>query len=254
MSTTTAHLAALGRAELILLGRHRTNLFTVLFVPAMLTVAMKPTFAMYDLPEAGLTLGPLMISAAVGIVLVMALYTTLTGVYATRREELLLKRLRTGEATDAEILAGSAIPMALVALVQCLILAVGIAAVAGMGAPAAPHLAILGILLGIVLMSVMAAATSALAKTAESAQVVVWPGMLVFLLGSGMLIPLEILPDGLRAVCQRLPLTPVIDLVRSGWTGEASWGETALHVLTALVWTGLALLAVRRWFRWEPRT
>jgi ABC-2 type transport system permease protein len=70
---------------------------------------------------------------------------------------------------------------------------------------------------------------------------------------SGMFVPLEILPDRVASACELLPLTPVITLVRGGWTGGLSASEALGAVLVALVWTVGGVFAVRRWFRWEPR-
>ena len=47
---------------------------------------------------------------AIGLALILAVYINLVGVYVIRREELVLKRLRTGELPDPEILAGTALP------------------------------------------------------------------------------------------------------------------------------------------------
>ncbi|MET9760089.1 ABC transporter permease [Streptomyces sp. NPDC006372] len=254
MNTALTHLTALGRAELTLLARNKTNLFTVLFVPVLLTVALKPMMTMTGQADAGKEAGAVLISMSLGIVLVMAVYNTLTPVYATRRDELLLKRLRTGEVSDAVILLGAAVPMALTGLLQCLLLALGISFVADVPPPQDPHLAVLGVLLGIVVMTVMAAATSAMARTAESAQVAIIPGMIIFLMGSGMLFPLEALPHPVQAVCTWLPLTPAIELIQTGWNGESTRGEAVLNLMIASTWSALSVLAVKRWFRWEPRS
>ncbi|MDL5206010.1 ABC transporter permease [Streptomyces sp. ALI-76-A] len=254
MNAALTHLTALGRAELTLLARNKTNLFTVLFVPVLLTVALKPMMTATGQADAGREAGATLISMSLGIVLVMAVYNTLTPVYATRRDELLLKRLRTGEVSDVVILLGAAVPMALTGLAQCLLLALGISFVADVPAPRAPHLAVLGVLLGIVVMTAMAAATSAMAKTSESAQVAIIPGMIVFLMGSGMLFPLEVMPEAVQAVCTWLPLTPVIELIQTGWNGESTAGEAGVNLLIASIWSALSVLAVKRWFRWEPRS
>ncbi|MER5973356.1 ABC transporter permease [Streptomyces sp. NPDC002055] len=253
MSSSTAHLAALGRAELTLLFRNRTNLFTVVFMPGMLTLAFQPTLKTFGQSAAADAMGPSLMAMSFGIVLVMALYSALPGVYAARREELFLKRMRTGEVSDLVILAGSALPMVLMALAQCVALAVGISVVADVPAPEAPHLAVLGVLLGVVMMAALAALTSTLARTAESAQVVVLPGMIVLLAGSGLFLPLDALPGALEEICRFLPLTPVADLIRAGWSGEATGAGIARQALTALTWTGAGVLALRRYFRWEPR-
>ena len=122
-----------------------------------------------------------------------------------------------------------------------------------MSAPSAPHLAVLGLLLGLAICAGLAAATAGLTRTAESAQVTPMPLLIISMIGSGMFVPLEFLPDRLASVCELLPLTPVVTLVRAGWTGDLSAAETLGALATAVAWTLLAVFAVRRWFRWEPR-
>jgi ABC-2 type transport system permease protein len=61
------------------------------------------------------------------------------------------------------------------------------------------------------------------------------------------------MPDKLATVCDLLPLSPAIRLVRGGWTGQLSTGEALGALATALAWIFLAVFAVRRRFRWEPR-
>lgn len=181
------------------------------------------------------------------------MYSTLVGVYVVRREELVLKRLRTGELRDAEILSGAALPAVLTGLLQCLLLIVGCAALLDLSAPSAPHLAVLGLLLGLVMSAALAAATASWTRTGESAQVTPMPLMFASMLGSGMFVPLELFPDRLASVCELLPLTPVVTLVRGGWTGDLSAGDALGALAVALAWTAVAVFAVRRRFRWEPR-
>ncbi|BFO22816.1 hypothetical protein SHKM778_92040 [Streptomyces sp. KM77-8] len=136
------------------------------------------------------------------------MYSALVGVYVVRREELVLKRLRTGELRDAEILAGSALPSVLIGLTQCLALITACVALLDMPAPSAPHLAVLGLLFGIAICAGLAAATAGYTRTAESAQVTPMPLLLISMMGSGMFVPLDFLPDRLASVCELLPLTP----------------------------------------------
>jgi ABC-2 type transport system permease protein len=246
-------MAALARAELTLLGRSRGTLFAALFVPFFLPFSMKSATEEMDLAEVGLSVGTVVLPAAVGFSLLFAVYGALVGIFVARREELVLKRLRTGEPRDAEILTGTALPAGVTGLVQSLLLAVGCAVLLDLPAPPAPHLAVIGLLLGIVLSVALAALTASFTRTSESAQVTPMPLMLVSILGSGMGIPLEMLPDRVAAVCEALPLTPVITLIRGGWTGDLPAYEALGAVATALAWTVVAVFAVRRRFRWEPR-
>jgi ABC-2 type transport system permease protein len=252
--TAAGHLAALSRVELTLFLRSRSNLFNVLVIPALITMGTTTFMRQYDLAGAGLGMGQVMISTSAGIVLVMALYAPLIGVYVLRREEHVLKRLRTGEIGDLAILASPAVPLALATLVQFVLIASAVSVIAGLGVPAAPHLAVLGILLGTVLVTAAAAFSTAAARTAESAQGVSTIGFLFLLLTSGTLIPLEVLPGPLAEVLRFFPLTPVIELVRSGWTGQdAGMMESVVRCATLLAWTALAAWAALRRFRWEPR-
>jgi ABC-2 type transport system permease protein len=73
------------------------------------------------------------------------------------------------------------------------------------------------------------------------------------MIGSGITVPTEVLPDRLASVCALLPLSPAIRLVRGGWTGHLSAYEALGATATALAWAVVAVFAVRRWFRWEPR-
>ncbi|GAA2453133.1 ABC transporter permease [Streptomyces glaucus] len=252
-TTLASRMAALARAELTLLGRSRGTLVAALFVPLVLPVSVRSATEKMDLEEAGLTVGTVVLPAAIGFSLLFAVYGALVGVLVARREELVLKRLRTGELRDAEILAGSALPAGATGLVQSLLLAAGCVVLLDMPAPPAPHLAVVGLLSGLVMCASLAALTAAFTRTTESAQVTPMPLMLVSMLGSGMTVPLELLPDRLASFCELLPLTPVITLVRGGWTGDLSAYEAVGPVLTALAWTALGVFAVRRWFRWEPR-
>jgi ABC-2 type transport system permease protein len=246
-------MAALARAELTLLGRSRGTLFAALFVPFFLPFSLRSTTEEMDLAEIGLTVGTVMLPAAVGFSLLFAVYGALVGIFVARREELVLKRLRTGELRDAEILTGAALPACTIGLVQSLLLAAACTVLLDLTAPSAPHLAIAGLLLGLVLSAALAALTASFTRTSESAQVTPMPLMLVSILGSGMGLPLEMLPDRVAAVCEMLPLTPVITLIRGAWTGDLSAYEALGAVATALAWTVVAVFAVRRWFRWEPR-
>lgn len=246
-------LRALGRAELTLLVRNRTALFTALVIPVMLTVVANTVVSEMDLSGTGLSVGTVLLPGAIGFVLLFAVYSNLVGTYVVRREELVLKRLRTGEAGDGEILAGAALPSVVIAFVQCVLLAVGGAVLLELAPPEAPGLLILGLLLGLLLTVTAAAATAAYTNTAEAAQMTPMPLMLVSFMLSGVLVPLETYPDQLDTAAGFLPFTPVMDLVRAGWTGGMDAAQALQAVGVAVAWTALAGWAVRGRFRWEPR-
>ncbi|WP_420034645.1 ABC transporter permease [Streptomyces sp. cg28] len=252
-TTSAGRLASLARAEFTLIGRSKGVLFTALFVPLVLPLSLSRSMDKGDLKDAGLNLGTVLISSAIAFSLLFAVYSALVSVYASRREELVLKRLRTGELRDLEILAGAAVPSVVIGLVQCATVAAVCAVALDAGAPSAPHLVLLGVLLGIPLCVTLAAFTTVFSRSVESAQVAAMPMLLVSMIGSGATVPLEMLPDRIAAVCEFLPLTPALTLVRGGWSGTLSGGESLKAIAVAVAWIAIAVFAVQKRFRWEPR-
>ncbi|MCF6523593.1 ABC transporter permease [Streptomyces sp. JJ36] len=252
-TTVTGRLRALGRAELTLLVRNRTALFSALVIPIALTFAVRSVVADMDLSGTGLSTGTVLLPGAIGFVLLFAVYANLVGTYVVRREELVLKRLRTGEPGDAEILAGAALPAVVIALAQCVLLVVGGAALLDLAAPESPELLVLGLLLGLAFTAIAAAATAAFTGSAEGAQLTPMPLMMVSFILCGVFVPLDLLPDGVAAVAEWLPVTPVMELLRGGWTGGTDGGEALQALGVAVAWTALAGWVVRKRFRWEPR-
>ncbi|GGQ75418.1 ABC transporter permease [Streptomyces asoensis] len=253
VTTPVSRMAALARAELTLLGRSRSTLITAVFMPLVLPVSLAPVIEDMNAEDSGLGVGEVLLPAAIGFSLLFGVYAALSAIYTARREELVLKRLRTGELRDAEILAGSALPVLATGLAQSLVLVAGATVLLDVPAPVAPHLAVLGLLSGLVMCAAFAAVTATVTRSVESAQVTTAPMVLVSMIGSGLAVPLELLPDRLAAVCELLPLSPVILLVRGGWTGDLSAYEVLRALAIALAWTLPAVFAVRRWFRWDPR-
>ncbi|MFB7459609.1 MULTISPECIES: ABC transporter permease [unclassified Streptomyces] len=253
VTTPAGRMAALARAELLLLARNRSVLVAGVLLPLVLPFTVRSATAQMNLEDAGLTVGLVILPAAIGFSLLLAVYSTLVGVFVARREQLVLKRLRTGELRDTEILAGAALPAVATGLVQCLLLTGACTALLHVPAPRSPHLAVVGLLLGLLLGVLLAAVTAGFTRTTESSQVTSLPLLLVSMIGSGLTVPLELLPERLARCCELLPLSPVTTLVRGGWTGDLSGYDALRAVGIALAWIVLAVFAVRRRFRWEPR-
>ncbi|MEU3184758.1 ABC transporter permease [Streptomyces sp. NPDC006923] len=252
-TTVTGRLKALGRAELTLLVRNRVALFAALFVPVGMIGAIRATLGGIDLRGTGISVAEASMTGGIGIVLIMAVYANLSAAYTARREELVLKRLRTVEASDREILAGTALPAAALALAQCAVLVAAGTAFLGLSAPRWPVLLVGGLLAGVVLLTALAAATSAFTRTVESAQLTTMPLFLLSVAGSGLFVPLEALPERIASLCELLPATGAMTLIRAGWLGGVDAYDLLGAGLNTLVWTVLAVFAVGRWFRWEPR-
>ncbi|MEU8891216.1 ABC transporter permease [Streptomyces sp. NPDC048442] len=252
-TTAASRMKALARAELTLLGRHKAGLVMLLVMPLALTLSSMSVAKDMDLEKMGLSLGTMLIPTAIAYVLVFGIYTQLVGTYVTRREELVLKRLRTGEPGDVEILAGTSVAALTAAVVQCLVLITAGALLLDVEMPSRVLFVAVGILLGLVLSVLLAAATAAFTKSVESSQLTIAPVMLLSMFGSGLFFPLEVLPDTVATICELLPLSPVVELMRGGWSGTLSWSGALGAVAIAAAWIVLSVFTVKKRFRWEPR-
>lgn len=247
------HMKALFRVEWKLFNRIKANYLFVVFVPLMILMAMRTVQDQLDIAKYGLDAGPLMVSTAAGTLLIFSLYSSVTGLYVARREELVLKRLRTGEVSDPVILAGGASMYVTIAVVQ-IIAVTGVLSVMFGATPRSPLVALVGLVTGVALMTAMAAATAALCRTVESVMIATLPAVFILPMISGVYIPREVLPDPLAEVLLFVPLSSTVDLIRSGWTAELTMGAVLARVALTLAWTALfAWIAIRK-FRWEPRT
>jgi ABC-type multidrug transport system permease subunit len=250
-------VGSLAAAETRLLLRNRTAVVNSVLMPLLL-VALVPGMGLDDRAT-----GPGLLTMAAGFTLVFLTYYNLVTTYVARREDLVLQRMRTGELTDAEVLAGTAAPTLLVTAGQIGLVAVGVAVLGRWTAPVDPVLPVLAVLLGATVMVLLAAASSVFTRTPESAQITTLPVVVGATALSGLFFPLSGLPEGLATVARLLPLTPVVELVQLGvdgrtWDGAAVaggelWSATLGPLATLLAWAAIAGAVTARWFRWAPR-
>ncbi|WP_406091161.1 ABC transporter permease [Kitasatospora purpeofusca] len=262
-STVVRRLLALGRAEGILLLRNRTALFTAVLLPVLLIGGLKNVLDQQAGSSPGLDVDSLLVNGAVGMVLAFVVYYNLTAAYVARRGELVLKRLRTGEARDIEILVGTAVPSVGLALLMCGVIGVVGATALHLTAPVNPLLLVVGLALAVATLMALAAVSSAFTRTVESAGITTMPVLLLTQFGSGLFVPLEVMPERLADICRLLPSTPAFQLVRVGWFGTdgsaaptgfaGTWAAAAPHLVTGSVWLALTVWGAVRYFRWEPR-
>jgi len=251
-------VAALFRAEGVLLRRNRVALLNALVLPAALVGWLRASGL-----DAGVSRAmgaAMLVTWLTAFALLLPVYYNLVTALVARREQLVLKRLRAGESTDAEILAGTAAPAVALAWVQVAVAAVAAVAVFGMNRPANALLVLAALILGTAVFVLLAAVTAAVTRTVEMAQLTTAPVLILSFAFGGLLFPL---PGPLRSLGQALPLTRVLDLLRLGLTGTApggghlglaaTFGAAAVPVLVLAAWIAAGGWAARRWFRWEPR-
>jgi ABC-2 type transport system permease protein len=256
-------IAALSRAEGALLRRNHIALLTALALPVAMVFALKAAPAVVD-AGGSRGAGAMLLTGLTAFALLLAVYYNLVAALVARREELVLKRLRTGESTDAEILAGTAAPAIAIAWAQIAMATVGRRRrCVQRGPPANAVLMLVALILGTAVFALVAAVSSPATRTVEMAQVTTLPVLTIPFAFSGLLFPLALLPEPLRWLAQALPLTPVVTLMRLGLTGTAAgghhlgmaaaFGAAAIPVLVLAAWIAAGTWAARRWFRWEPR-
>lgn len=252
--------AALARAEVRLFLRNRTAVVNSVLLPLLLVAAVPAL----DLGGDGaIAVGPQLLVTAIGVTLVFLTYYNLLTTFVARREELVLQRMRTGELTETEVVLGIAVPTLLVTVGQTAVVAAGIVVVGEWSAPVDVVLPLLALVGGAVLMVVLAAASTAFTRTAESAQITALPLLVISTGLCGMFVPLSSLPEGLAAVARFLPLTPIVELAQLGlagvtWDGETvdlagAWSGAALPLAVLAGWLVVGTVLARRGFRWAPR-
>ena len=199
------------------------------------------------------------------LVLLFPVYYNLLSVVVTRRDELVLKRLRTGPTRDGELLVALALPGAVLALAIS-VLTAGVGVAFGLPLPVNAALYLVAVLAGIVMIAALALWTAAWTRNAEAAQLTSGPVMVLMILGQTAVA----YPAALREVFVWTPGTAIVSLVRTGWFGlepvsggafsqeatldlAASWGQAAQPLLVLGLWTALALWLAARSMRWEPR-
>ncbi len=252
-------IMALARAEAVLLRRNRTALLTALLLPAPMVYGFK------TLPGAAGPggAGAAFLTGLTAFALLFAVYYNLVTTLVARRDQLVLKRLRTGETTDGEILAGTAAPAVAIAWTQIAVAGVAVVALAGLARPANAVLALVALAGGSAVFVLLAAVSAAMTRSVEMAQLTTLPVLIVPFAFSGLVFRLAVLPEPLRWVADALPLTPVAELMRLALTGTAGDGHhlgltanfaaAVVPVLVLAAWTLAGGWAARRWFRWEPR-
>ncbi|WBQ06234.1 ABC transporter permease [Kribbella sp. CA-293567] len=254
-------MTALAWSEALLLRRNPLALLIAIGLPIFVVLGLQSSAEVMAVvgPDPGTAI--LITIAAVSLNLFV--YYNLVSSLVARREELVLKRLRTGEATDPQILVGTAIPGVLIAWSQAVLAAITSALLVGLPVPVNLLLVLLALALGAAVFVLLAAATTVLTRSVEMAQLTTLPFLIVPLNFSGLYFPLSELPEGLAQLSRLLPLTPVVELLRLGLSGTTPSGGTVdlagsfapavQPLLVLLAWVVVAGLATRRWFRWEPR-
>ncbi|SDC40255.1 ABC transporter permease [Nocardioides lianchengensis] len=248
---TTGLTKANGRLML----RNRLNL-AYGFVLPLLPLAFLLVGDRGDVGSAGMALVSVIVMAAL-----FPVYYNVLSMTVTRRDELVLKRIRTGETRDLELLTSLALPGVAVAMIVGLG-AIPLALALGAPVPVNPVMFVLTVLVSALVFAVLAFWTAAWTKNAEAAQITSMPVILLAVVGQVAIS----FPEEVRRWIDLTPGAAITDLVRSSWLGldgpstdpSLSFGETwaaaGQPLLVLAAWAALAAWLAARSMRWEPRS
>jgi ABC-2 type transport system permease protein len=185
-----------------------------------------------------------------GLLTVASVVLSFVAIIAIYREGGILKRLRATPVRPYTILTAHV-------LVKLLFTAITLAALAVAGRrvyPIESGIPMLSFAVALLYCTVCVLALgfliASVVPTARFAQpigaLVLYPMFAV----SGLFVPLDALPTGLRAVAQVLPLTYVVSLLRGIWHGEGWLAHAGDVGILALMFVACVALSTRV-FRWE---
>lgn len=233
--------ASIAKFESIVFVRNKVVIASSIFVPLLFAVAL------LRIPDSIAHTGAL---AALQVAVIAGLgnYVTATTTLASRRESHYLKRLRGTRLTKVAILAGIALPVLVVNLVQIAVVLVWLSI--SMATPTRSLALIAGTVLVEALLIVLAVATSGVTSSPEYAQITTVP---VFTLLVGLAIWDSVtVEDGWEWLRRMVPGGGAIELISSSWGDLPMW-IALLDIVVSTLWIAAAAYAAPRLFRWDTR-
>ena len=146
-------------------------------------------------------------------------YYNLLSQFVTRRDELVLKRLRTGETRDLELLGAMALPGVVIALV---VAAVAVPVAMALGQPWPLNIAVYAVTVALACALFVSFAfwTAAWTRNAEAAQLTSMPVILLAVVGQMS----AAMPEEVQRWVDLTPGAAMMDLVRVAWFGFGDGG------------------------------
>lgn len=267
VSRVTARTTALARAETLQFARNRTLLINAAVFPLGFGLVM--FFVTRATDDASTTDAAAM---ALEYFLVFALmfvqFYTVLSMATTRRDEGVMKRLRTGEARDAEILGAFSFPGAVLTVLFTVVMAVALVV---LGAPGPVNVlpVIVAVLLGLAVCTGLALVTSGMTKNAEAAQITSLPVMILMFASMGSIR--QMFPDSVNGMIERTPFALIFDLSQYGWAGNTMTdriaddgsapldftgvlSETWPMMVMLAAWAVVCLWAGAKYVKWDVRS
>ncbi|AHI02421.1 membrane protein [Corynebacterium falsenii DSM 44353] len=245
--------------------RNKVIVFMVILVLIFIPLSTMGSVGGSDSPEKARVAAAFSLQLLLLMAVTYVLFYSVLSMATTRRDEGVLKRLRTGEARDRDILIAICMPSAVFVLIAAIVTPI-IVMVMGSAPPVNVGFYILAVLCGIVLGATTGFITSTYTKNAEAAQVTSFPVVILAMLSLTMVRPF--LPDALQVIGEKNPFGLMLDLVNIGWAGvvapepgenpmSKSFADTlregGLVAIQLVVWCVALVYVTQRVMRWDPR-
>ncbi|GGS88014.1 ABC transporter permease [Nonomuraea spiralis] len=235
-------LTATYRLGTRLFWRDRAMLAASVITPVGLAVGMPAL--MRHVTSGGVPFATTMFQSALAILLALTAFMNIAVALTTRRDQLVLKRLRAGLLTDAQILVGQIAGTATQTFVVIVLCTVAVRFAAGVPLPDDPLLFAAMTAAGSAVLALLGAAYTAAIPRSELAGAYTMPLFLAAGVSAGAMGPIP-LPSWLSTALDLLPTSAVVHAVKTG--------EAVVPALVLAGWAVVGVVAIRLWFRWEPR-
>lgn len=239
------------RAQQLLFWRNREAAFFSFLFPIILLVLLGSVYG--DEPIEGVKAATYLLVGLLGYGVAATAFASLAITLVVRREAGLLKRVRGTPLRPAAYLGAVIGSMVIVIALQVVAqLLIGVYLL-GADWPAAAGSFAFAILLGAAAFAALGVAVTALVRTAEGSSAVVNAIYLPMAFISGAFFSTKEMPAFLEAISEVLPLTYLLDVIRSTFIDGEGLSASPGPLAAVAVWGLFGLVVAVRMFRWEPR-
>lgn len=239
------------RAQQLLFWRNRESAFFSFLFPIILLVLLGSVYG--DEPIEGVKASTYLLVGLLGYGVAGTAFASLAITLVVRREQGLLKRVRGTPLSPATylsaVIASTVVVIALQVVAQLLIGRYLLDA----DLPSAPGAFAVVVLFGAAAFAALGVAITAFVRTSDGSSAIVNAIYLPMAFISGAFFSTQDMPAFLEAISKVLPLTHLLELIRTTFIEGEGLSSSAEALLAVALWGlgGLAI-AIRR-FRWEPR-
>jgi ABC-2 type transport system permease protein len=239
------------RVQQLLFWRNREAAFFSFLFPIILLVLLGSVYG--DEPIEGVNGPTYLLVGLLGYGIAATAFASLAITLVVRREAGLLKRVRGTPLPPATYLAAVIGSMVVVIALQVVAqLLIGVYLLDARWPAAAGSFAF-AVLLGAAAFAALGVAVTTVVRTAEGSSAVVNAIYLPVAFISGAFFSTQEMPAFLEAISEVLPLTYLLDVIRSTFIEGEGLGSATGALAAVAVWGIFGLVLAVRMFRWEPR-